>query len=119
MEGLMDEELTRFRAAAALEHRGRGRMGRRYSAALRAQAVRYWAGRRPLGERLPDVATALGVAPWSLQRWARASQLRPVAIAPPAAPRVVAPLVIVLAPDGVRIEGLDVETAAQLVARLR
>ena len=116
----MDEELTRFRAAAALENRGRGRMGRRYSAALREQAVRYWAQRRPLGEALPDVAIALGVAPWSLQRWARASRLRPVQIVPPpAAPRVVTSLVMVLAPDSVRIEGLDVETAAQLVARLR
>src|SRR5215218_5140652 len=101
----MDEELTRFRAAAALENRGRGRMGRRYSTALRQQAVRYWTRRRTEGEALPEAATALGVAPWSLHRWARASRLRP--------------LVIVLAPDGVRIEGLDVETAAQLVARLR
>jgi transposase-like protein len=116
----MDEELTRFRAAAARENRGRGRMGRRYSAALRAQAVGYSARRRQEGEALPEVATALGIAPWSLQRWARASRLRPVQIAPPpVAPRVVTSLVIVLAPDGVRIEGLDVETAAQLVARLR
>jgi transposase-like protein len=116
----MDEELTRFRAAAALENRGRGRMGRRYSAALREQAVRYWVRRRPQGEALPDVATALGVAPWSLQRWVRASRLRPVQIvSPPAAAPVRASLVIVLAPDGVRIEGLDVETTAQLVDRLR
>lgn len=94
-------------------------MGRRYSMALRAQAVRYWTRRRTEGEALPDVATALGVAPWSLHRWARASRLRPVQIVPPAAAAVRAPLVIVLAPDSVRIEGLDVETAAQLVARLR
>ena len=115
----MDEELTRFRAAAALENRGRGRMGRRYSAALREQAVRYWARRRPQGEALPDVATALGVAPWSLQRWARVARLRPVQVVPAPAPRVVSALVIVLTADSVRIEGLDVETAAQLVARLR
>jgi transposase-like protein len=116
----MDQELMRFRAAAALENRGRGRMGRRYSTALRAQAVGYWTRRRTEGEALPDVATALGVAPWSLQRWARAWRLRSVQIgAPAAAVPVRAPLVIVLAPDSVRIEGLDVETAAQLVARLR
>jgi hypothetical protein len=116
----MDQELMRFRAAAALENRGRGRMGRRYSAALREQAVRYWARRRPQGEALPEVATALGVAPWSLQRWARASRLRPVQIvSAPAAPRVVSPLAIVVTRDSIRVEGLDVETAAQLVTRLR
>ena len=79
----MDKELTRFRAAAALENRGRDRMGRRYSAALRAQAVRYWAQREAEGDVLPEVATALSVAPWSLQRWARAPRLPPVHVVPP------------------------------------
>ena len=58
----MGEALTRFLAAAALENRGRGRMGRRYSAALRAQTVRYWAQREPEGDGFPEVAAALGVA---------------------------------------------------------
>jgi hypothetical protein len=106
----MDEELTRFRAAAALENRGRGRMGRRYSAALRAQAVRYRTRRRTEGEAFPGVATALAVAPWRLQRWARASRLRPVQIVPPATAPVKAPLVIVLAPDAPRDGGAVVET---------
>jgi hypothetical protein len=57
----MDEALTRFHAAAALESRGRGRMGRRYSVALRAQAVRYWAEREPKGDGLSEVAAAPGV----------------------------------------------------------
>jgi hypothetical protein len=115
----MDEEVTRFRATAALENRGRGRMGRRYSATLRAQAVRYWVQREREGDALPVVAAALGVAPWSLQRWARAPRLRPVHVVPsvtrPGGPQ----LVVVLTADSVRIEGLDLETAAHLVARLR
>jgi len=115
----MDEELTRFRAAAALENRGRGRMGRRYSAALRAQAVRYWTQRETEGDALPEVAASLGVAPWSLQRWARAPRLRPVQIVPPVTPPAGRQLVVVLTADNVRIEGLDIETAAHLVARLR
>jgi hypothetical protein len=115
----MDEELTRFRAAAALENRGRGRMGRRYSAALRAQAVRYWAQREPEGDALPEVAAALGVAPWSLQRWARAPRVRPVQIMPQVTPPLARHLVVVLTADSVRIEGLDIETAAHLVTRLR
>jgi hypothetical protein len=115
----MDEELTRFRAAASLENRGRGRMGRRYSAALRAQAVRYWAQRETEGDALPEVATALGVAPWSLQRWARAPRLRPVEVVSHVTPAVGPHLVIVVTADSVRIEGLDIDTAVHLVARLR
>ena len=115
----MDEELTRFRAAAARENRGRGRMGRRYSAALHAQAVQYWVQRQRAGDDLADVAATLGVAPWSLQRWARAPRVQPVQVVPPAASRVVVPLVVVVTADSVRIEGLDVETAAHVVARLR
>lgn len=115
----MDEQVTQFRAAAALENRGRGRMGRRYSVALRAQAVRYWAQREPEGDALSDVAAALGVAPWSLQRWARVPRLRPVQVVPPVTRPVVSSLVVVLTADSVRIEGLDLETTAQLVARLR
>jgi len=115
----MDEEVTRFRAAAALENRGRGRMGRRYSAGLQAQAVRYWTRRQQEGETLPEVAAALGVASWSLQRWARAPRLRAVQVVTQSTQPVVPRLVVVLTADSVRIEGLDVETAAQFVARLR
>jgi transposase-like protein len=115
----MDNELQRFRAAAARENRGRGRMGRRYSAALHAQAVRYWVQRQRAGEDLADVAATLGVAPWSLQRWTRAPRVQPVQVVPPAAPSVASSLVVVLTAESVRIEGLDVETAAYLVARLR
>jgi hypothetical protein len=45
--------------------------------------------------------------------------LHPVQVVSQAAPRVVAPLVVVVTVDSVRIEGLDVATAAHLVARLR
>ncbi len=37
----MDQALKQFRAAAARENRGRAGLQRRYSPALRAQAVRY------------------------------------------------------------------------------
>src|SRR5258708_201609 len=119
MKGLMDKQLQRFRAAAARENRGRGRMGPRYSTALHAQAVRYWVQRQRAGDDLAEVAATLGVAPWSLQRWARAPRVQPVQMVPPAAPRVASSLTVVLTADSVRIEGLDVETAARLVARLR
>lgn len=64
------------------------------------------------------VARALGIAPVSLRRWAQDPRFRPVHVvadAPAAATR----LVVVVDATSVRVEGLDVETAAQLVARLR
>jgi hypothetical protein len=118
----MDQALVRFRQAAARENRGRRDVRRRYSPMLREQAVAYWRNRRPHGERFQDVAAALGVASWSLHRWTRASKtqvrFRPVTVA--AAPAAGAsPLVVVMGTTGPRVEGLDVESAARLLALLR
>jgi hypothetical protein len=52
----MDPEVRAFRAAAARENRGRRRLQRRYSSALRAQAVYYLGARRQAGDALRDVA---------------------------------------------------------------
>ncbi|MFA5897578.1 MAG: hypothetical protein WC829_00555 [Hyphomicrobium sp.] len=64
------------------------------------------------------MATALGVAPVSLRRWAQDPRWRPVRVIADAAP-VPPRLVVVIDATGVRVEGVDVETAAQLAARLR
>ena len=118
----MDQALVRFRQAAARENRDRRDVRRRYSPMLREQAVAYWRNRRQHGERLRDVAAALGVAAWSLHRWMRKSQtrarFRPVAVTAPA-PAVPPPLVVVMGATGPRVEGLDVESAARLLALLR
>jgi hypothetical protein len=73
-EELMDQALTEFRRAAALENRGRRGLQRRYSAALRAQAVEYWRARQRQGDGVRVVAANLGVAHWSLHRWVQASK---------------------------------------------
>jgi hypothetical protein len=70
----MDRDLVRFQQAAARENRGRRDVRRRYSPALRQQAVTYCLVRRRAGERVRDVAAALGVAPWSLHRWTKQSK---------------------------------------------
>jgi hypothetical protein len=63
------------------------------------------------------VATALGVAPVSLRRWAQDDRFRPVQVIPdPAPPPGVS---VVIEGTRVRVDGLDLETAAQLIARLR
>ena len=116
----MDQSLRQFRAAAARENRGRVGLQRRYSPALRAQAVCYWGVRRRAGDGLREVAVALGVAPWSLHRWTRGASV-PV---PFAAVQVeglvrVPSLVVIMDARGPRVEGLTVEMAAQLLALLR
>jgi transposase-like protein len=121
----MDEALRRFREAADQENRGRGRgtVRRRYSKDLQVEAVRYWQTRQRAGDRLRDVASALGVAPWSLRRWwqsvatlARFHRVDVVAAEPaPTAPG----LAVVITAQGPRVEGLDVEGVARLLTLLR
>ena len=120
----MNQELVRFRKAASRENRGRRDVRRRYSPPLRQQAVQYCLRRRAEGEGLREVAAALGVAPWSLHRWTRQAKPRrrfhPVQVVAPEPPSAVAHgLVVVMRADGPRVEGLDVEAAARLLALLR
>jgi transposase-like protein len=119
----MDEELSRFRAAAARENRGRRAIRRRYSPALQHQAVAYCVRRRHEGAGIRSIAAALGIAPWSLHRWVRQRQkrkpFRPVALREAAPPSTPATVAITFTAAGPRVEGLTVDTAAQLLARLR
>jgi hypothetical protein len=119
----MDQALIEFRKAAARENQGRRGLQRRYSPTLQAQAVAYWRARERKGDRLRMVAAALGVAHWSLHRWVKASTRRtpfhPVQIVTPVPSAPAASLVIVLPAIGARVEGLDLETAAKLLAQLR
>ena len=114
----MDDEVVRFRRAAARENKGRRGLSRRYSRGLQQQAAAYWRIRQVAGDAMPDVAQALGVAPWSLRRWAHDPRVRAVeVVADPA--RVRAGVVVVLDAAGLRVEGLDVPAVADLLVRLR
>jgi hypothetical protein len=118
----MDHALIEFRSAAARENRSRHRLQRRYSPALQAQAVAYWRRRQRNGDGLRVVATALGVAHWSLHRWITASKRHvrfdPVQIVTPE-PVARASLVIEFPALGARLAHVDVETAAKLLALVR
>jgi len=119
----MDHDIKAFRAAAARENGHRTGLQRRYSPALRTRAVGCWRVRQRAGEALRDVAEALGVAPWSLHRWIRASpgprRFHAVQVVPPEPPASRAPLVVIVGGGHTRVEGLDVESAARLLALLR
>lgn len=114
----MDDAVQRFRRQVTRELGDRQGAERRYSVALRQDAVAYWQTRARAGVGLRAVATALGVAPISLRRWAHDRQVRPVRVVADVTP-VAAGVVVWVDAAGMRVEGLDVETAAQLVARLR
>lgn len=114
----MDDAVHRFRRQAGRELGDREGAERRYSAELRQQAVAYWRVREAAGDGVRAVAATLGIAPMSLRRWADDARFRPVRLREadvPGPPR----LAVIVDATGVRVEGVDVETAAQLIARLR
>jgi hypothetical protein len=116
----MDEAVERFRRQARRELGDRQGAERRYSADLRAQAIAYWRTRASAGDGLLPVATALGIAPWTLHRWARTgTALQRVAVIADVTPAPPARLTVIVTADTLRVEGLDLDTAAQLIARLR
>jgi hypothetical protein len=118
-----DQALAEFRHAATRENRGRRGLQRRYSPDLQQRAVEYWRRRRRAGDRMRAIAAALGVAEWSLQRWIRASETRPrfqaVQVIAPAPACPATNLVIHVTAEGPRVEGLNVDMAAQLLKLLR
>jgi hypothetical protein len=119
----MDHALVEFRNAAARENEGRHGLRRRYSAALQQHALDYWHRRQRAGDGVRVVAAALGVAHWTLHRWIEASKrrphFRPVDVITPVPAHTAASITIRLTPDGARVEGLDLDTAARLLTLLR
>ena len=118
----MDQELIRFRQAADRENGARRGLRRRYSPTLQQHAVDYWQRRRQQGDGVRPVAAALGVAPWSLHRWIRATKPRPRfravhVVASASSPR--SGVTVTLTADGPRVDGLDVDAAARLLSLLR
>ena len=71
----MDDAVQRFKRQADRELGDRQGAERRYSDGLRQQAVVYRRTREAEGDGVRAVATALGIAPVSLRRWARNSTI--------------------------------------------
>lgn len=92
--------------------------GRRFPDHLRARVIAYVAGRTGAGESGAAVSTALGV-PWqTVSRWRdeardHAQRLIPVEVVA-AQPRTLT----LRSPKGFVLEGLDLDTAVELLARL-
>lgn len=115
-------------SASSLHHRItrlRGTTSRRsvrYPLPLRREVLGFARRRRAAGDRLKEIARELGL-PWqTLHRWLEASprrRFRPVAVVATASTPAVSRLpVSIVTPQGLRVEGLDLESAADLLKRL-
>jgi hypothetical protein len=117
----MDEALTAFHDAADHENRHRAHR-RRYSSTLQQRALTYWQERRA-HESVRTIAAALRISSSTLQRWTRGARRRPrfrrVAVVPSARSVTAATVVITMTDGGLRVEGLTIEAAAQLLRLLR
>lgn len=114
----MHDLLARFRRGA------QSRPGLRYSAELRRLAVSYARLARERGDRRRRIAGDLGVSEWSLARWLRRETEAPaaaraavfeVAIVDDAPPS----RAVVVAPSGLRVEGLSVREIVAVLEALR
>lgn len=88
----------------------------RYPPELRQEAV---AIARALPQPISRTARELDIPEFTLHTWLRSAPaaLRPVAVATPHVPIPASPLVLIT-PSGIRLEGLDVSTAAALLKAL-
>jgi hypothetical protein len=90
---------------------------------LRKLAVEYARERTVEGAEIEDVARALATTPASLRKWMEhtESEFRPVEVVGALAPWVGGgsrSVLSLVTPMGLRLEGLDVATAAQLLQLL-
>jgi len=107
----MDVAIHQLRSAVQQLTRGKAPTGVRYPAAFRTRAVALARPRLAMGTPFVRVARELGLPRKSLARWLRlrpAPRLRPVAVRPDPTPLAPPPAgVVLLTPQGVRVEGLD------------
>ena len=132
----MEKELEQFRQEVERLRAGRQRGSLPYPEMLRAFAVRYVAHTLERGGTFAGAAQALGVSEPTLQAWRKGQPaahrrtqtstqkqtLVPVVVSGPKKPGRPAGgpsgTLSVVAPSGFRVEGLSLETAAQLLRRL-
>lgn len=117
----MQTDVDAVRSAIAERHGGRGK---RYAPALRQQIVETTRLLRDGGWKWQAISEALGLSEKALRglmgRWEereQAADVRPVHVVSPARPRATSKLTLT-SPTGWRIEGLTVDTAAALLAKL-
>jgi transposase len=130
----MEKELEQFRQEAQRLKAGRQGGSLPFPEALRAFAVRYAAHTLEAGGTVVEAAAKLGVSAPTLYEWRKgraagrrqlnptekSATLVPMRVGERPAEGAVAGLqqVVLVSPSGWRVEGLSVESAAQLLGRL-
>jgi hypothetical protein len=120
----MDDQARRFQEAALQHNRGRSGRGIRYPKELHEEAVAYTRSRQQEGHRLGDIARDLGLKTVTLSRWLKESQgvsLRPVEILASPHPIETSPSVTgvtMTLPNGIRIEGLGLDSVVSLLRHI-
>ena len=120
----MDKQARGFRKAALRHNQGRSGRGIRYPQQLHEEAVAYTRTRQQEGHRLPEIARDLELKTVTLTRWLKESQstsLRPVKILTSPRPIETSPSptgVIMTLPNGIRIEGLGLESVVSLLRQI-
>ena len=117
----MDTAKTAAELRAAVRALGTRGQGRRYPEALKRDVLAYLAERRKVGRGIATVSAEIGIPRKTLKLWAATPRTT-------AAPAFVSMTVVerdddrravvVHAPGGIRIEGLDVAAVADLLRRL-
>lgn len=120
----MDHELSELRRALA--DQGPRGPGRRVPRLLRERVLAATRQRRAGGASVAELAEAVGLSVETLRRWldsdveeARAGHPRPMPVAVIGGAAQSRGALSLVTPSGFRVEGLSVETAAELLARLR
>ena len=121
------DRATQFREAAALANRHRDKTGWRYPDALRRLAVEHCLERRRARCAYSTIAEELGISALTLSRWRAQTEgppkpgFREVHVEEPASamsPPWSIPMLSVVTPNGVRVEGLDLAQALELARAL-
>jgi hypothetical protein len=116
----MDDRIGPLRARLHALTRGKASTGIRYPATVRAEVVGLVREARTRGIGRARIAVGLGVPAGTIARWQRLAPrraLRPVMLAadagtPPVSP---SPSLVLVTPQGWRVEGLDVATLLRLL----
>ena len=114
----MDNRVGRLRSRLHALSRGKAPTGIRYPVELRAEVVGLVREARDAGVSIKRLAVGLGLPPYTLVRWLRRTprgSLRRVTVTAAPLPTPV-PLVLVT-PEGWRVEGLDVATLLHVLQR--
>ena len=119
----MDERIRQLRVRIHALHRGHAKTGTRYPGEVRAEVVTLARAGRAAGRSLRSLARAVGLSVPTLTGWLRRptpGRLRRVTVAPSPSPAIVAPerRLVLVTPQGFRVEGLDLATMVTMLRRL-